>query len=337
MDYLNLMESMLVEKGYGKRYKEACIQYAQGLIDQGLPVVFDNKHLSLLMGIESNVLGYYIISSNKFYKEYQIAKSNGSLRTISTPSYNLKAIQRWILDNILSSFTVHTHAYGFVKGRNIKDNAIVHTKKKLVLNIDIKNFFPSIKFEHVFYIFYDHGYTKELSYSLASLTTFKGFLPQGAPSSPCIANILCNTMDKRLLALATKMNADYSRYADDITISGDENIRDYIDTIKSIIINEGFDINYRKLRLQTNKNMQEVTGLIVNEDVKVKRKYKKKLEQHIYYCRKFGVYSHLQKIEAESKSYFKEYLYGMANFIKMIEPDEGVKFLKKLDDLNWGN
>ncbi|WP_212734434.1 hypothetical protein, partial [Paenibacillus terrae] len=91
MDYLNLMESMLVEKGYGKRYKEACIQYAQGLIDQGLPVVFDNKHLSLLMGIESSVLGYYIISSNKFYKEYQIAKSNGSLRTISTPSYNLKA------------------------------------------------------------------------------------------------------------------------------------------------------------------------------------------------------------------------------------------------------
>ncbi|WP_430493554.1 hypothetical protein [Paenibacillus ottowii] len=65
------MESKLVEKGYGKRYKEACIQYAEGLINQGLPVVFDNKHLSLLMGIERNVLGYYIISATKFYKEYQ--------------------------------------------------------------------------------------------------------------------------------------------------------------------------------------------------------------------------------------------------------------------------
>lgn len=334
---LHLLEAMLIEKGYGQRYRETCMQYAQGLIDQGLPVIFDNKHLSLLIGIESNVLGYYIINSNKFYKEHQIAKSNGSLRTISTPSYNLKAIQRWILDNILSSFTIHTNAYGFVKGKNIKDNAFVHTKKNLVLNIDIKNFFPSIKFDSVFYMFYDHGYTKELSYSLASLTTYKGSLPQGAPSSPCIANILCHRMDNRLLALAVKMNADYTRYADDITISGDRNIRGFLETIKSIIINEGFDINYRKLRFQTDKNMQEVTGLIVNEDVKVKRRYKKRLEQHIYYCGKFGVYSHLQKIEAESKSYFKEYLYGMANFIKMIEPDEGMKFLRKLDDINWGN
>ncbi|MEK5277364.1 MULTISPECIES: retron St85 family RNA-directed DNA polymerase [Paenibacillus] len=331
------MEAMLIKKGYGQRYKETCMQYAQELADHGLPVIFDNKHLSLLMGIESNILGYYIISSNKFYKEHQIAKSNGSLRTISTPSYNMKTIQRWILDNILSSFAIHSNAYGFVKGRNIKDNAIIHTKKKLVLNIDIKNFFPSIKFERVFYMFYHNGYTKEISYSLAALTTFNGALPQGAPSSPSIANIICQRMDKRLLALAVKMNADYSRYADDITISGDENIRKYIETIKSIIINEGFDINYRKLRLQTNKNMQEVTGLIVNEDVKVKRKYKKRLEQHIYYCKKFGVYSHLKKNESESKSYFKEYLYGMANFIKMIEPDEGMEFLEKLDEINWGS
>ncbi|EGL15000.1 reverse transcriptase family protein [Paenibacillus sp. HGF7] len=145
-------------------------------------------------------------------------------------------------------------------------------------------------------MFYHHGYTKELSYTLAALTTYNGSLPQGAPTSPYISNILCQRMDKRLLALAKKMNADYSRYADDITMSGDENVRQYIETIKSIIINEGFDINYKKLRLQTDNNMQEVTGLIVNEDVKVKRKYKKRLEQHIYYCKKFGVYSHLKKL-----------------------------------------
>ncbi|WP_090824867.1 reverse transcriptase domain-containing protein [Paenibacillus sp. yr247] len=103
---------------------------------------------------------------------------------------------------------MYESAYGFVKGRNIKDNALIHTKNKLVLNIDINNFFPSIKFEHVFYMFYDHGYTKELSYSLAALTTFNGALPQGAPSSPSIENIICKRVDKRLLALAVKMNAD---------------------------------------------------------------------------------------------------------------------------------
>ncbi|EGL14969.1 hypothetical protein HMPREF9413_1246 [Paenibacillus sp. HGF7] len=92
------------------------------------------------MGIESKILGHYIMNSNKFYKEYQIAKSNGSLRTISTPSYNMKTIQRWVLDNVLSSFAIHSNAFGFVKGRNIKDNALLHTKKKVVLNIDIKIF-----------------------------------------------------------------------------------------------------------------------------------------------------------------------------------------------------
>lgn len=336
MDYINLLELKLTEKGYGNRYKKICIRYAEVLINQGLPVIFDLKHLSLLMGIENNVLSYYVINSNKFYKEHQILKSNGSFRTISNPSYNLKAIQRWILDNILYLFPVHTHAYGFVKGRNIKDNALVHINKELVLNIDIKNFFPSIKFEQVFYLFLDHGFTKELSYSLAELTTFNGVLPQGAPTSPYIANIVCHRMDKRLLALSTKIKANYSRYADDITISSDENIRKYVDTIKSIIIDEGFNINYRKLRLQTKNNMQEVTGLIVNENVKVKRKYKKRLEQHIYYCEKFGVYSHLQENGADNKSYFKEYLYGMANFVKMIEPEEGVKFLIRLDEINWG-
>ncbi|WP_050803042.1 reverse transcriptase domain-containing protein [Paenibacillus sp. HGF7] len=137
---LNLLESSLTQKGYGKRYKKICINYAKALNEQGLPVIFDNNHLSLLMGIESKILGHYIMNSNKFYKEYQIAKSNGSLRTISTPSYNMKTIQRWVLDNVLSSFAIHSNAFGFVKGRNIKDNALLHTKKKVVLNIDIKIF-----------------------------------------------------------------------------------------------------------------------------------------------------------------------------------------------------
>lgn len=126
---LNMLESMLTQKRYGKIYKKILINYAKVLNEQGLPVIFDNKHLSLLMGIESNILGHYIINSNKFYKEYQIAKSNGSLRTISTPSYNMKTLQRWVLDNVLSSFPIHSNAFGFVKGRNIKDNALMHTKK----------------------------------------------------------------------------------------------------------------------------------------------------------------------------------------------------------------
>ncbi|PAE23881.1 retron St85 family RNA-directed DNA polymerase [Bacillus sp. 7894-2] len=336
MDYIAALQEALIQKGYGNKYQKLCVDYASNLLNNRLPVIFDKKHLALLMGVNYQTLTYYLINTDNFYKEHKIIKSNGGYRTISAPSFNLKAIQRWVLDNILYKYQVSDNANGFVKGKSIKNNAESHIGKEIILNIDIKNFFPSITFQQVFYLFYNSGYTKEMSFTFAKLLTFKGRLPQGSPASPYLANILCKKLDSRLNGFAIKIGASYSRYADDITFSGDADIYRHISFIRNIIESENFKINEKKLRVQKSNSKQEVTGLIIsNGEVKVKRNYKKKLEQHIYYCKKFGVFNHLKYTGASDKSYFKEYLYGMASYVSMIEPDTGKSYLNSLNEIIW--
>lgn len=335
MDYLNRLEAKLDELGCGKYYRKACIDYARKLIDSNMPVIFDKTHLSLIMGININTLNYYIASTDEFYTDVKIPKHNGKYRNISMPSYNLKKIQRWILDFILYNIEVSECCTGFTKGRSIVDNAIKHTKKEIVINLDIENFFPSIEFESVFYMFYKLGYTKELSYTFSKLLTYKGILPQGSPASPCVANILMSSIDKQLQELSVGIESDYTRYADDITISGKENIIAHIPSIIKIIEKDGFKINEKKLKVQNRTSRQEVTGIVVNDKLSVKKEFKKRLRQHIYYCKKFGVYDHLKHIKEEERSFYKEYLYGHAYFIKMVEPECGEKFIEELDNINW--
>ena len=169
-------------------------------------------------------------------------------------------------------------------------------------------------------LFRYYGYTKEVSTLFTKICTYDGSLPQGAPTSPYLANLICKKLDKRLSKLASLIDATYTRYADDITFSGSHKILSYIPVIQKIILNEGFTVNEKKTRAINKSNRQIVTGLVVNNDsVKVQSKYKKVLRQHIYYCKKFGVDYHLSHRDGNEKSAnFKEYLFGMAYFIKMV-------------------
>ncbi len=337
MTYINRLNEAFNETEYDDLYRRICIEYASKLLNKELPVIFDKKHLSMLMGVEETTLNYYIASTDNFYTECSIAKKSGGYRHISMPSYNLKKIQRWILDNILYKVRINKSAKGFVKNMSIVDNAISHINKDIVVSIDLENFFPSIEFRKVFIMFYGLGYTKELSYAFSKLVTYKGKLPQGSPASPCIANIILRKLDSRLSGLARYIKCDYTRYADDITFSGSKNIYDYINTILDIIEDEGFIVNLSKLKIRYSNTRQEVTGIIVNEKLSVKREFKKKLRQHIHYCKKFGVYNHLKYIGQEDKFFYKDYLYGHAYFIKMIEPECGEKFINQLDSINWNS
>ncbi|WBF57264.1 RNA-directed DNA polymerase [Lysinibacillus sp. JK80] len=337
MGYLNLLEKELNDQGYNDEYIDLCISYAETLIRQELPVIFDGTHLAKLMGVTTSILGHYVYNTDTFYKSFKIPKKRGGFREIDTPSLNLKMIQRWILDNILKKFPINGFAFGYRDGKNIVDNAKNHTNKKVVYNIDIKDFFPSITRKDIFYIFFNKGYTSEISYILSKILTYKGHLPHGAPTSPYIANLRCERMDHSLSEFTKRIKANYSRYADDITISSNEIdlLMTNINVIKKIVANNKFILNENKERLQFSNQKQEVTGLIVNNGVKVKRKYKKEIEKHIYYCKRFGVYEHLKKNKIEYISYYKEYMYGMVNYVKMIEPDIGNIYLKELNEIKW--
>ncbi len=269
------------------------------------------------------------------YREFSIPKKSGAQRIIQAPCDELKAIQTWIKENILDKFQVSEYAKGFVKGISIYDNAFPHVGKELVINIDIKDFFPSITYAQVFKVFYYIGYTREVSHLLTKLcTNANDVLPQGSPASPVLSNLVSLKLDKRLSKLAESASCVYTRYADDITFSGDKKIKSLVPIISEIIIGEGYCINEDKLRLQYSFQRQEVTGLIVNKKVSVPQKTIKEIDDAIYYCTKYGVNEHMKRIMC-NKSFYKEHLYGLAYFIHMIDKEKGQKYLLKLDQILW--
>lgn len=334
--YLFELEIALREAGKSGHYILACLNYARRLIDCNLPVIFDLRHLALLIGIEPSDLDKILyLSGTNLYRETKIPKKSGGERTLFIPSVTLKYIQSWILNNILYNIKISQHANGFCKGRSIVSNAKIHLGQECLINVDIKDFFPTVTIEQVFRIFAYYGYTKEVSYVLAKLCTFEGNLPQGSPASPYISNIISLKLDKRLSTLSDKYKATYSRYADDITFSGGKGLENIIPVAEKIINDEGFTINKNKTHVSYSHQRQSVTGLIVNEkEVKISKAYKRKLQSEIYFCKKYGVREH-QKHCNDTHRFYKEHIYGKVYFINMVEPKLAKTLLAQLDEINW--
>lgn len=314
--------------------KDLLFQYIDRLDKNGMPVIFDIQHLAVLLNLEYKKLLGYIYATHRAYHVIKIPKKTEGYRKIEIPTQELKIIQSVILKDILEKIRISNNANAFIKGKSIVDNAKCHVGKEYVVTFDLTDFFTNIGYKRVFNIFYYYGYTKEVSFALARLVTKDGYLPQGSPASPYISNIVCLKLDKRLGKLAEKIGCTYSRYADDITFSGNSDILNYLELVKKIIFTEGFIINDKKTRIQSHNYRQEVTGIIVNNHIRVDKRYKQYLRQQIYYCNKFGIDNHMEKISCELSGY-RDHLYGIAYFIKMVEREEGEKWLEKLDRINW--
>ena len=208
----------------------------------------------------------------------------------------------------------------------------------MLLNIDLKDFFPSIHRGRVYYIFKNIcNYDNDVSYCLTNLTTYKDCIPQGAPTSPTLSNIVAFMMDIRLTKIAERFNISYTRYADDITFSGKrENINNsLLKIVKQIIEDCGFRLNEQKTRFASSARRQEVTGLIVNnQEISVPNNYIKEIRQELYYIKKFGLKSHRDKVGFRNK-YYKDHLLGKILFVKQINCSKGEKLLKEFNTINW--
>lgn len=325
--YLDRLQKEMEQK-YNQEYVAVCVKYADGLLEQGLPVIFDENHLK-------NILKLHRVKM-EYYQEFCIAGKSGKERTICAPSKSLKVRQRWILDNILYKIPISDCCEGFAKGHSIVTNAQRHIGYEQSLNIDIKDFFPSISQDRVKQVFIEMGYSREASEYLARLCCYKGKLPQGAPTSPYLANIVCRDMDEQLIQYSEEKDIIYTRYADDMSFSGNCEMIELYEEIQKIVADSGFEVNYSKTRVYKGKKRKIITGIIVKEEsLAVPRDYKRKLKQEIYYCQKFGVATHLENTKAIKRVNFREYLYGKAYYIKMIEPKTGRYFLEELDKICW--
>lgn len=331
---IEALKIKMEEDSYESEYIDLCVRYAQVLNDNNYPVIFNTNHLAALMGADVTDIYAYYLKSDMSYSNIIIPKRTGGVRKISAPSENLKYIQRWLLDNILKNNNCLPCVTGFIDNKSIVDNAKLHVGKECVINVDIKDFFPSIKYIQVYRLFKNMGYTRHLSMLFAGLTTYNKSLPQGSPASPHISNLVCQNLDRRLMEFATKIEADYTRYADDMTFSGKKGMAKFLPVIKNIIKEEHFSVNEKKVRVHYKHHRQMVTGLVVNEKLSVPSKTKKYLRQQIYYSKKFGVDNNLQN-QGLDKSNFKDHLYGLAYFVKMVEKDCGQNFIRELDEIKW--
>lgn len=316
-EYKSKFHSLSIDLGYSDSYIISCLEYAKKIYFQKLPIIYDEKHFSLLVGYKIYYL--YAISNkpHKFYTTFSLPKKNGSLREINAPYPSLLEIQRWILDNILYKIPTSRYAKAFQKASDIIINARFHRKQEKVLRIDIKDFFTSIKANSVYYIFRKCGYTNKLANLFTRLCTLNGCLPQGAATSPALSNIFFKQLDNRIGGYAIKNQIRYTRYADDMFFSGCFNPGKIIHMIKFILSEYHLSINTDKTKLMTNGAQQRVTGIVTNSILNAPRSEKRRLLQIAYYINKYGLESHLNRNNIVECNYIKK-LMGKTYFIRHI-------------------
>ncbi len=306
---------------FDEDYIKRCLEYAKRLAERNLPIIYSYKHLSLLVGIKENYICSVAYSQEPYYRNFTIAKKNGNLREISEPLPNLKIVQRWILDNILYKIEPSPYAKGFVPGRSIKENARFHKKQEMVLCLDIKDFFSSISSAKVRQFFLSCGYSSNLTYYLTRLCTLNGGLPQGAPTSPALSNLIFAPIDNNISKYCLENKIRYSRYADDLTFSGSFVAGALINSVKRYLDELKLTINAEKTRLMRRHECQEVTSVVVNEKLQAIRKLRRDLRQAVYYIERFGLNAHLDKIQERRANYTK-HLIGQATFILFLNPGD---------------
>lgn len=324
-DYEHNYYSLAKIKGKTDEYCIEQLKYAKILFDKKIPIIYSQEHLSKLVGYSLEYLYSASNSSEKFYRTFYIRKKNGKKRKIEEPLPSLKEIQRWILNEILEYVPESPYSKAYRKGISIKDNARFHRKQKKVLMMDLHDFFGTIHFGRVYSFFSNLGYRKPVAIMLANLCCHDGHLPQGAVTSPKLANLIARDMDYKIWNIVKKDDIRYTRYADDMTFSGDFSEGELIKSIENIVTGFGFKINDKKTKVRKNTQSQQVTGIVVNEKMQVSKKVRKMLRQNAYYVSKYGIDDHMNHIQ-EQRDYYLYHLIGTASYAHYINPsDEKIK------------
>lgn len=322
------------------------------LASYGLPPCHTTTEIAAAMGISVGKLRFLAFnrktSTISHYIRFKMPKKTGGERLISAPMPHLKQAQQWILTNILEKLAVHDAAHGFCPEHSIVTNATPHVGADVIINFDLKDFFPSISYPRVKGLFQSWGYSEAAATIFGLLCTAaeveeleldgknyyvalgERHLPQGSPASPAITNLLCRRLDKRLSAIAAKFGFTYTRYADDLTFSasGDHlrHICNLIKNTESIVTHEGFTINPEKTRILRNSRQQEVTGIVVNDKLNISKKILKNFRATLYQIEKDG----LEGKKWGNSSNILAAITGFANFVTMVNPEKGLEFQKQV-------
>ncbi|MDY3562733.1 reverse transcriptase domain-containing protein [Gemmata sp. JC673] len=332
----------------------------------GVPALTKLAELRKLLGIKStNQLGFFLLASDHKggpYTTHTIPKRDGSDRQICAPKKQLKWVQKQILKHILSKVPPHPAAHGFVNGRSTVSNATPHVGAELVVKFDLKDFFPTVHYFRVMGLFASLGYpvgncmfgtddgANQIAPVLARLCCYtpnpkqwgSAALPQGAPTSPAISNLVCRRLDARLQGLAEANHGTYTRYADDLTFSFPKaegmNLGRFRWWVDQVCQQEGFVVNQEKFRVIRNSQRQVVTGIVVNDAVRAPRELRREIRAILHNCES-------RDIESQAKRHprfqgnvpaFSQYLRGIAAYLNMVQPEHGAALLRRVNELLGG-
>jgi RNA-directed DNA polymerase len=298
----------------------------------------------------------------RHYHYRTLAKLSGSVRLIEAPKPRLKEIQRQILAQILDKVPVHPAAHGFVKGRSIKTFIAPHVGRRIVLRMDLQDFFPSFAGARIQSFFRTMGYPESVADLLGGVCTnatprdawkasafdvdrqqlwearavyARPHLPQGAPTSPALANLCAYRMDCCLTGLANSAGAGYTRYADDLAFSGSEEFEKRVERfsthVAALLIEEGFTVHHRKTRVMRQGVRQRLVGLVANQRMNVMRADFDRLKAILTNCVRLGP----EGQNRDDHPQFRAHLEGRVGFVEMINPAKGKRLRGILEQIKW--
>ena len=338
-----------VSKGLANRQS-----HIEKLSAAGLPLLATPAEFANAIGVsipQLKWLAFHSVAATQVhYVNFTVPKKSGGLRTLSAPHQKLASAQRWIFENVLQKVPVHDAANGFVTGRSVITNAQPHVGTDVVVNVDLKDFFPSITFFRIEGLFRSLGYSPAVATIMALLcsecprrqmkyagqvyhvATGPRGLPQGACTSPTISNLVTRHLDVRFTAMAKKLHWNYTRYADDMTFSTkqpDPAIGYLLARIRHISDDEGFRVNEKKTRVLRRHARQMVTGVVVNDQLSIDRRTVRKLRAILHNAKTTG----LEAQNREEIPHFSAWVLGMIAWVESVHPKQGMKLRNQFDQL----
>jgi RNA-directed DNA polymerase len=316
---------------------------------------FDLTPDELLWFADLKSLAYKTKNPRLGHYHYRVlAKNSGAIRLIEAPKPRLKELQRQILAQIIDKIPPHSAAHGFIKSRSVKTFLLPHVGQRVVLKMDLQDFFPSITGARIQTIFRMLGYPESVADLLgglcsnavprnvwggasneASLLHTRPHLPQGAPTSPALANICAYRTDCRLTGLARSAEAEYTRYADDLAFSGGEaferGVERFSTHVAAVLLEEGFSVNHRKTRIMRQGVRQRLAGLVANQHMNVVRTDFDQLKATLNNCVRFGA----QTQNRTAHPRFRAHLEGRIGWVESVNPAKGQRLRALFDRVGW--
>lgn len=367
----NLFRERGLAKGYEKNYVDALVGVGRKIASRDLPVIYSLAHLAHLANVQYADLHAVVSRSPSRgdfpYRNFTIRKRSGGKRWISVPAPPLLAVQTWIAQRLLRGVAVHRCAYAYVHGRGMPlvANANEHLGASWILHMDVKDFFSNISEVQVFRVFRELEYPDLLAFEMARLCTrvapnrsgsrwvretvsgvegystrLVGCLPQGAPTSPALSNLVCRSLDSEIELIARSRAATYTRYADDLCFSMAEANRplvvELMREVSRVLHRHGLSSNGKKTRIVPPGARKLVTGIVVNGGrAAIPRELRDRIRMHIFYCRKVGIPAHCERRGFFSVLGFRNHLRGLIQYVSSVDPPLGSKFFEEFDSLPW--